>query len=294
MKFIHFLTQGIVLKRKNNQLVVYENDKKIRAYPLSFFDVIYVYGNVQISPSLMNFLLDNNKFIAFFDKKGRYKGITIGKNKFSNEKNRIKQYEIYFSEEKRLSFSKYLILEKTNRIEKVFSLDLSKYKEKINQANSLTSLLGLEGVVSNQMFNEFRILLKEIGLAFKKREYNPPPDKINSLLSSFYMLYYNFLIPFSIANGFDPFLGIFHIKRGTHHAFVSDLMEVIRPDITYLVYEFLKENPLNEIPFNEDENNCFLSAEGLRKIIEWVHLNEYEILINEPVDFVKNIEINLL
>ncbi len=259
----------ISIKRRNNQVVLYEKEKKLTSYPISMIDALFLFGKIEISSSAISFLTGNNKPVVFLSDTGFFKGILLGKNLQSNMSNRIKQYEIYFSQEKSLNFARLLILKKISEIEKYFNISLEKEKKTLTKADNLNSILGVEGSASSKMFEKFRKLMLEIGISFSKRSYNPPKDEINSILSSAYTIFYNVLIPYLIKEGFDPFLGIFHKKKGIHHAFVSDLMEIIRPEITYSVYQYLKDNPVIQISFNKNGKGVYLEKDELKKLTEW-------------------------
>ncbi|WP_456382987.1 CRISPR-associated endonuclease Cas1 [Persephonella sp.] len=287
MKNLYFLTQGVKLKRQNNQLLVYKNDKKVRAYPLTVFDNIYLFGRIEISTPLINFLLHHRKSIVFLSQTGLYNGILYNRLTFSNEKRRLNQYKIYMNSENRVQFAKLLIYEKLEKIENIFELNLQKQKEKLKSARTIGSILGIEGYASASMFDQFKKLLKEIGLNFQKRTYNPPPDEINSLLSSLYMFTYNVLIPYVISKGLDPYLGILHQKRGTHNAFVSDLMEVIRPELTFFAYEILKEIRIENLSFERYKQGYYLSNNSLKIIIEWIEKHKLENIFEKIRSFIK-------
>ncbi len=269
MSVLFILEQNSAIKRKNNQISIYDKEGKIIAgYPLSFFKDIFLLGSIEISNSAISFLLKNGKNIIFLTNKGFFKGILIGKDTGNKREQRIKQYRIFFSEKDSILFSKYIISQKIEYIEKIFSISLDKEKRLLEKATDKNQILGIEGVASSKMFNVFRKLLKEIGVNFRKRSYNPPLDEVNSILSSVYTIFHNILIPSVYSEGFDPYLGIFHVKKGNHHAFVSDLMELIRPQLTFAVYEFLKENPIENLDFIENKG-VYLSGDSLREVLGW-------------------------
>ncbi|WP_457627428.1 CRISPR-associated endonuclease Cas1 [Persephonella sp.] len=290
LKFIHFLTPGLTLKRKENQLSVFKDDKKLQGFPLTVFDGIYLYGKVEIKNSLINFLLSNNKYIVFLSPTGLYKGILLPAGIQSNINPRIRQYSIYSSKEEALEFSKRIILIKIQEIEKCFGINLKNSKNALVKATSINSLLGIEGYASNYMFDELKRLLRKIGIRFSSRSYNPPEDEPNALLSTFYMHFYNSLIPEVYSAGLDPFLGILHKKRGKHYSFVSDLMELIRPFITYNFYLFLKENGgISDITFSYRNKGVYLEADELKKILIYIDRMFYEDGIRKVREFMKSI-----
>jgi CRISPR-associated protein Cas1 len=155
----------------------------------------------------------------------------------SNYKLRLRQYENFGN----IEFAKLIVLKKLETIEKYTSA-MDRYKKKIEKVKTLNEILGIEGSASAYMFLKFKEELEKIGIfEFTKRVYRPVKDRINGLLSFLYTLYYSYLYGEVISEGFDPFIGFLHIKRGKHAVFVSDMMEEARVELTFLAVEILKD-----------------------------------------------------
>ena len=244
------------LKRSGNTLQI--DNKKI---PLSVVKNLFVFSNSTITQSARNLLLKNSKPIYFFDYKYNLTAMLVNSHFDSNYRVRLLQYKNFNN----LELAKFIVLKKIEAIEK-WTSSLNRYKNKINEVNDLNSLLGVEGNVSVFMFKKFRELLEENGIfEFKKREYRPVKDKVNSLLSFLYSLYYAYLYTEVISEGFDPYIGFMHIKRGKHAVFVSDMMEEARVNLTFLAVEILKEI------YEEGFDGIYLNNES-RKIV----LNKFD------------------
>jgi CRISPR-associated protein Cas1 len=97
----------------------------------------------------------------------------------------------------------------------------------------LDEVRGHEGLAAKEFFALFRQLLKppRDGQAwgFDRREYYPPPDPVNALLSFGYTLLLNDLIAACQIAGLDPDLGFFHAVDFGKPAMALDLEEEFRP-----------------------------------------------------------------
>ena len=284
---LYFLTQGIALKRKENQLAVYKDNKKISSYPLTTFKNIFLFGNIEITQPLINFLLNNQKYIVFLNSSGFFRGILIPSKTQSNINIRITQYKRFLDEKENLRLAKEFVLEKLKNIENEFNINLDEHKKALQKAQNINTILGIEGGASTKMFERFRKLLKNINLEFTRRTYNPPKDPINSILSSAYMFFYNGLVPEVLSWGFDPYLSFLHRKKGVHHAFVSDLMEIIRPSITINVYRFLQNTDINQMEFVKTGKGIYLSNKDSKKLLKWIHENIYDEEIQKVSKFLR-------
>jgi CRISPR-associated protein Cas1 len=232
LKYNLYVTNNQEIKREGNTLKI--EDKKV---PLSIVKNLFIFGSANLTKSARNLLLKNSKPVYFFDYRYNLLGLLINPHYDSNYKIRLSQYKNINN----LEFAKLIVNKKIETIEE-FTSSMKRYKDKIKKADNPNSLLGIEGNASVFMFSKFRQFLEEIGIfEFQKRTYRPVKDKINGLLSFLYSLYYAYLYGEVISEGFDPYIGFFHIKRGKHAVFVSDMMEEARVKLTFLAIEILKE-----------------------------------------------------
>jgi len=113
---------------------------------------------------------------------------------------------------------------------------LRELMDRASEADTIESLLGLEGGAARQYFEAFaRMIRREsdgsprLGFEFTGRNRRPPLDPVNALLSLGYALLTKDLTITLIAVGLDPYLGFFHQPRYGRPALALDLMEEFRP-----------------------------------------------------------------
>jgi CRISPR-associated protein Cas1 len=99
----------------------------------------------------------------------------------------------------------------------------------------LDELRGHEGMAAKDYFGLMRQMIKPPldgkSWGFERREYYPPPDPFNALLSFGYTLLLNDLIAACQLAGLDPYLGFFHAIDYGKPAMALDLEEEFRPVI---------------------------------------------------------------
>jgi CRISPR-associated protein Cas1 len=203
---------------------------------------------------------------------------TIGKNaevklsQFNAQKNSLSIAK-YFISQKLISHTKHLKLHGTK-------MELDKALIKIQDAETLQTLLGIEGSFSKGYFSHyFKLFPKR--LHDNKRTKNPPLDPVNALMSFLYMLFYNLISIKLISFGFEPSIGFLHKPFRSHNALSSDFMELIRSDINEFVFLSFK----NEIIKHEDftkNNGVYLKYEGRKKI--WSSLKPFIDALNPKLD----------
>lgn len=111
--------------------------------------------------------------------------------------------------------------------------NMDKMKRRIDKTHTLDELRGFEGMAAKEYFKLFRQLIHPPKdgrtWGFDRREYYPPPDPINALLSFGYTLLLNDLIAACQVAGLDPDLGFFHAIDYGKPAMALDLEEEFRP-----------------------------------------------------------------
>jgi CRISPR-associated protein Cas1 len=255
-----FVTKPVKLVReaKTLKIIDIENNTS-RKIPLRIINSVYLFGNVDLTQGARNLLLENNKEIYYFSSKGEFKGVLHNAKLSSNYKNRLVQYKNLNN----LQIAKFIVFKKIEEIEKWTKKSLNRYKEKLNQVQTINEVLGVEGSASLYMFAKVREMLDESGIEFQKREYKPVKDRVNGLLSFIYTIHYNFLHTIVMNKGFDPYIGFLHKKRGKHMAFVSDIMEKYRVILTAFVVKILQD----KIVSDDDFEGLYLNYEGRKKFL---------------------------
>jgi len=100
--------------------------------------------------------------------------------------------------------------------------------EQARTAASLESLRGFEGKAGADYWAAFRgMLVNDLG--FRGRQYFPPPDPVNALLSFGYSLLLKDVTAAVQLVGLDPYLGFFHAIDYGRPSLALDMMEEFRP-----------------------------------------------------------------
>jgi len=168
-----------------------------------------------------------------------------------------------------LIIAQTIVSSKIRSMEKVFQEKLNKFVILSSKTKDIQELMGIEGKATAIMFKKFKQYLEISGINdFKKREYRPTKDKVNGLLSFTYTLYSNLLYSLILSDGYDPYIGFLHSKRGMHAAFVSDMIEFDRARLTLFVLKLFT----HEYLVDDDFESIYLTQNGRKKFL--VKFNE--------------------
>jgi CRISPR-associated protein Cas1 len=102
--------------------------------------------------------------------------------------------------------------------------------EKLEAADDVGTIQGIEGYGSALYYNAFKSLLRQ-DLGFRARVRRPPRDPVNSLLSFGYTLLVYDIQAAIRTVGLDPFLGFLHSTEYSKPSLALDVMEEFRPII---------------------------------------------------------------
>ncbi|WP_185954289.1 CRISPR-associated endonuclease Cas1 [Balnearium lithotrophicum] len=282
-------TPGARVSKKNNELIVEIKNEKKRI-PIGVINHVFLIGSVNITASAIKFLSSRGRFLFLLNKFGKVISIVYPELLGSDNSTRAAQYFIFsredqyfiFSrEEKKLEITKELLKRKVfysyDVIRNIFSSrklkseGLEDWRESIlsmiDSGNDNQAMLGIDGQISKFLYSKFSSF-NESPFYFDRREYYPPKDPVNALLSLSFSIFYSLMFPILISKGFDPYLGFFHIKRGKHGALCSDVMEIARPKIIEFVFNTINDEFLEISDFVQSSSGVFLKKDALKSFLK--------------------------
>ncbi|HHD77880.1 MAG TPA: CRISPR-associated endonuclease Cas1 [Campylobacteraceae bacterium] len=144
------------------------------------------------------------------------------------------------------------------------AIDEAPLQEKIDAAEDLDTLLGLEGSFSRRYFGHYFTLFPKT-LHKGKRSKRPPLDPLNAMLSWYYTLLYHIIAVRLIGFGFETGIGFLHRPFRSHMALASDLLELFRADINAYVYRIFADKVVTNGDFSK-KRGVYLRYEGRKKL----------------------------
>ncbi|QTA80270.1 Putative CRISPR-associated endonuclease Cas1 [Desulfonema limicola] len=286
MNTIYVTDNGVMLKRLSQRILLKKDGKVINEIPVLDLKRVVVFGNNQISTDLMKFLAGKGIEIAFLSMNGRFKFRVVPETS-KNIYLRMAQHHHYQNPVFRISISKNIVKGKlvnqrnlllrcqrnqpeTNIKDAIDSLKTS--LQELEDKASIDEIMGAEGYGSRIFFKAYGKLLYN-GFKFHTREYYPPPDPVNALLSFGYMLIFNELNGLLEACGFDVFLGFLHSAKYGRESLASDMIEELRsPIVDRLVIYLINKGVIKLSQFTEKENKGIRMDEQAIK----AYLSNYE------------------
>jgi CRISPR-associated protein Cas1 len=247
---LYLNTQGLRVGKTGELLQIKDRDKLVEEVRMGEICQLNLFGNVQLTTQAIQSLCAEDIPIAYFSQGGWFYGITRGmglKNIFL----RREQFRYADLPPFCLSIARALVVGKVQNQRTMLQRNhveppapalaaLKRAMEEAQTADSLDTLLGIEGNASRIYFENFAGMIKlsddpgdksrsQFTFDFINRNRRPPRDAVNALLSLAYSMLAKDLAVTCLAVGFDPYLGFYHQPRFGRPALALDLMEPFRP-----------------------------------------------------------------
>ncbi len=271
------LSNHTTVSKKGDRLYCMNSSKSI-SLPLRYIDAVIAFGSVSFTSQAVDMLMKAGIYIFFLSRFGKLKGVLVDNFLKSNNNYRLLQYKALMY--KRADIAKVIVREKIKSIESMYKINMDNLRKELHSENSVEGIMGIEGIASKIMFKEFAKNIKNSGLEFGGRKYNPPPDRVNALLSLAYTFSYCLAFTIVINLGYDPYISFLHTKRGTHASFCSDIIEPVRPFITKKLEDPIIRKVFSKDDFNKQGNGFYLKKESYEKFLNWFEGIKEDIIDN--------------
>jgi len=259
-KPLYLNTQGYSLGKSGDVLQAKDKGKLVQEFRMNDVSQVNIMGNVQVTTQAIQSLLQAEIPVVYFSYGGWFHGMTQGVG-LKNIMWRREQFRCADRPEFCLRFARKLVSAKIQNQRTLLMRNhieppadalrfIKNLKWESERAESLASLLGIEGLAARIYFEHFNGMIKtnrdsaghskqeqnaskEIGgdwlrFDFEGRNRRPPRDPVNALLSLGYSLLAKDLTITCAGVGLDPYLGFYHQPRHGRPALALDLMEPFR------------------------------------------------------------------
>lgn len=283
------MSQGAYVHLDYETARVELNKHTIMRVPLHHLGGIVAFGNVMISPHLMQKCASEGRVISFLDMNGRFRARVVGATT-GNVLLRRDQFSVYFDEAKCLHVVKSIIAGKlhnqrsvilraareaqqTDKSERlrVVTEKLASYLQLLQYTETVEEARGYEGQAGADYFSVFddMVLKQKTDFKFTSRNRRPPRDRINALLSFTYALVQGDCLSALEGVGLDPQVGFLHALRSGRPALVLDLMEEFRPSLAdRMVLNMVNRQVIGPQHFDDRVGgSVYLNDEGRKAVV---------------------------
>ena len=310
---LYLSTQGLRVGRKDEVLQIKQEKSVVDEVRINDVSHVALFGNIQITTQAIQTLCELEVPVTYFSMGGWFYGLTRG-HELKNVFLRIEQFRLARDPATCLRLARQFVQGKIrnhrtmlmrNHVEAppATLLRLKQYAEAASRAESVESLLGVEGGAAAAYFEQFNGMIKaadelddqlpglevptrqasNFSFNFHGRNRRPPTDPVNALLSLAYSLLAKDCLLAALAVGFDPYVGFYHQPRFGRPALALDLMEEFRPLVAEsAVLTCINNRVVSEGDFVQAGQAVNLTAAGRKRFFQ-TYEQRMSALLTHPV-----------
>jgi CRISPR-associated protein Cas1 len=256
MSVVYVREVGAVIRKEGEQLRVTQQQRELFTIPLAQLEQLVLVGPVQITTQAAVKLMREGVDVVFISSSGAYLG-RLGLNNSKFAQLRHQQLRLCDDENRALKIAQAIVAAKIHHQRLIlqrrgdpgqwaaFLGPMADMQEQALAATNLDQLRGYEGKGAAYYFEALRHVFPP-DWGFQTRQYYPPPDPANALLSFVYTLLLRDVEAKLQVVGLDSYLGFFHALGYNRPGLALDMMEEFRPIIAdALVLNLVREGALS-------------------------------------------------
>lgn len=140
--------------------------------------------------------------------------------------------------------------------------DLNVAADRINEELAVDELLGTEATARKAYYRSFNKILPS-DFQLTQREYNPPPNEINSLISFGNSLVYANCVSAIRATALDPTISYLHEPGERRYSLSLDLADLFKPVLAdRVLFRLVNRNQISDADFETELGSCLLNESG--------------------------------
>ena len=128
--------------------------------------------------------------------------------------------------------------------------------------------MGVEASARRAYYRTFDAVLPE-SFNFEKREYNPPPNPVNCLISFGNSLVYANCVSAIRATALDPAVSYLHEPGERRYSLSLDIADLFKPVLTdRLLFRLVNRGQIGRDDFREEVGSCLLTESGRKTFVK--------------------------
>ncbi len=287
---LYVFTPGSYLRRDHQAVIVEVERVKKLSLPIHNLDAIAAFGQVMVSPGLIELCVESGVAVTYLSESGRLIG-RVDAPRSGNVLLRREQFRRADRAEACVPLARAFVAGKiqnarnallraareSTSAEDVAAIDFAAARmagsvEELPSASTLDEVRGREGDAARCYFAAFPRMIRHgrAELAMVGRSRRPPLDPVNAMLSFTYALMVHDCVAALTAAGLDPDVGFLHADRPGRPSLALDLVEEFRTLVAdRLVLALLNRRQITPSQFDRrDGGGVSMNAEARTTLVQ--------------------------
>lgn len=270
----HVFTAG-QLERQDDTLRLVTDDGDKKYIPVENAEAIFLHGQIDYNTRLLSFLNQHGVAVHVFGWNDYYAGSLMPKRGQTSGKTLVEQVRAYDDPDRRIELARSFVEGaihnmRTNVVyydgrghdfEEVLT-ELDAAAGRLDAVSDVNEAMGTEATARKAYYSTFDAILPE-GFRLGRREYNPPPNEVNSLISFGNSLVYANCVSAIRATALDPAVSYLHEPGERRYSLSLDLADLFKPVLAdRVLFRLVNRGQIGLDDFEAELNSCLLTERG--------------------------------
>ncbi|MFQ3319707.1 MAG: CRISPR-associated protein Cas1 [Natronomonas sp.] len=263
------------LERNDDTLRLVTDEGEKKYIPVENAEAFFLHGQVDFNTRLMSFLNDRTVALHVFGWEDYYAGSVMPKRGQTSGKTVVKQVRAYESSRHRRRLAAAIVAGSIHNMRtnvvyyngRGHALDtvieeLEAAAGRVDTERPVDELLGVEATARKAYYRSFNEVLPS-AFQLTRREYNPPPNEINSLISFGNSLVYANCVSAIRATALDPTISYLHEPGERRYSLSLDLADLFKPVLAdRVLFRVVNRKQISADDFETELGSCLLNESG--------------------------------
>lgn len=289
----HIFSDGRLERAQDTLRVVTDDDTHY--LPVENAEALFLHGQLDFNTRLVSFLNDEGVALHVFGWNDYYAGSVMPERGQTSGATLLEQARTFDDPSARLTIAKAFIDGSIHNMRTNVTYyanrdydvdwiadDLTDRRERLGDVEGVEEAMGIEASARRSYYQLFDAVLPE-EWAFTGRQYNPPDNKVNSLISFGNSLVYASTVSAIRATALDPAISFLHEPGDRRYSLALDIADVFKPLLAdRVIFRVVNRGQLDSSDFESDLNSCLLTEDGRQ-----TYSKEFEQTLETTVDHPK-------
>jgi CRISPR-associated protein Cas1 len=279
------------LSRSEGTLRIDTLDGDLKHLPIESVDNIYLHGQITFNTRALGLLNDHGTVLHVFGWKDYYNGSYLPKRAHISGQTIVEQVQAYDDHSRRMEIARKIVqasihnmrsnlvyyTDRRGDFEEAIA-DLERQRTRVNSVSDINELRGVEATARKAYYRCFNEIFRN-PFELTKREYNPPTNEANALISFLNSMVYTAAVSAIRKTALDPTVGFVHEPGERRFTLSLDIADIFKPIIADRVaFRLVNRQQIGVSDFEDELDGCLLTEEGRTTV-----LKEYEQTLDETV-----------